>query len=295
LSQALLNLLSNAVKFTARGEVRVQVRLADRDGAERALLRFEVQDTGEGISPDRLQALFSAFEQADNSMTRRHGGTGLGLALTRHMAEMMGGEVGVHSTVGEGSAFWFTAWLQTAPSPARPTVAGPGPQPLTLSAPQPVPPIASGPATPASEDAWHAVAGQAESLLRERHAGCRVLLAEDNPVNQEVASAMLEVVGLTVDVVGDGAKAVAAVLARDYDLVLMDMQMPLMDGLTATRAIRASGVRGVDRLPIIAMTANAFSEDRQSCLAAGMDDHVAKPVHADALYATLLRWLSRST
>jgi PAS domain S-box-containing protein len=274
LSQALLNLMSNAVKFTARGEVRVLVQLADRDGAERALLHFEVQDTGDGISPERQQALFSAFEQADNSMTRRHGGTGLGLALTRHLAELMGGGVGVHSTVGQGSTFWFTAWLQ----PAR----------------QAVPPATSGTATPASEDAWLSAAGHAESLLREHHTGRRVLLAEDNPVNQEVAIAMLEVVGLTVDVVGDGVKAVAAVLERDYDLVLMDIQMPLMDGLTATRAIRASGMGGVERLPIIAMTANAFSEDRQSCLAAGMDDHVAKPVHADALYATLLRWLSRS-
>jgi PAS domain S-box-containing protein len=278
LSQALLNLVANAVKFTAQGEVRVQVQVLDREGPARALLRFEVQDTGDGISPERRQALFSAFEQADNSMTRRHGGTGLGLALTRHMAELMGGEVGVHSSVGQGSTFWFTAWLQTAPPPA----------------PFPAPPLTADRAAPAGEDPWLAEAGPAETLLRERHQGRRVLLAEDNPVNQEVASAMLEVVGLTVDMVGDGAKAVAAVLARDYDLVLMDMQMPLMDGLAATRAIRASGVRGVERLPIVAMTANAFSEDRQSCLAAGMDDHVAKPVHAEALYATLLRWLSRS-
>jgi PAS domain S-box-containing protein len=278
LSQALLNLLSNAVKFTARGEVRVQVQVVDRYGAQRALLRFEVQDTGDGISPERQQTLFSAFEQADNSMTRRHGGTGLGLALTRHMAELMGGEVGVHSTAGQGSTFWFTAWLQTVQPPAQAAA----------------PVLASNLATLAGEEPWHIVSGHAESLLLERHQGRSVLLAEDNPVNQEVASAMLEVVGLTVDVVGDGAQAVAAVLAGHYDLVLMDMQMPLMDGLTATRAIRASGVPGVDRLPIIAMTANAFSEDRQSCLAAGMDDHVAKPVHAEALYATLLRWLSRS-
>jgi CheY-like chemotaxis protein/anti-sigma regulatory factor (Ser/Thr protein kinase) len=270
LSQALLNLLSNAVKFTARGEVRLQVQVVARDAAQRAQLRFEIQDTGEGISPERQQALFSAFEQADNSMTRRHGGTGLGLALTRHLVELMDGEVGVHSTVGQGSTFWFTAWLQPALHPL---------------------PLQPGAGT---EDPLNTAPGHSEVLLRERHAGRRVLLAEDNPVNQEVACALLEEVGLVVDVVGDGAQAVAAIRARDHDLVLMDMQMPLMDGLAATRAIRSSGVKGVERLPIIAMTANAFSEDRQSCLAAGMDDHVAKPVHAEALYATLLRWLSRS-
>jgi CheY-like chemotaxis protein len=183
---------------------------------------------------------------------------------------MMGGEVGVRSAVGQGSTFWFTAWLQPALQ-ALPTDPGAG-----HDGPQPAAP------------------GLSEMLLRDRHAGRRVLLAEDNPVNQEVASALLDEVGLVVDVVADGAQAVAAVQAGDYDLVLMDMQMPLMDGLAATRAIRASGARGAQRLPIIAMTANAFSEDRESCLAAGMDDHVAKPVNADALYATLLRWLPRS-
>ncbi len=273
LSQALLNLLSNGVKFTARGEVRLSVQQVAGDGAQRAQLRFEVQDTGDGISPERQQALFTAFEQADNSMTRPHGGTGLGLALTRHLAELMGGEAGVHSVVGQGSTFWFTAWLHAAPQAEAQAVAS-----LPAAAVDRVP---------------DAALAHSESLLRAGHAGRRVLLAEDNPVNQEVARALLEVVGLTVDVVGDGAQAVAAVRACDYDLVLMDMQMPLMDGISATRAIRASGVQGASRLPIIAMTANAFSEDRVDCLAAGMDDHVAKPVDPDALYATLLRWLSR--
>jgi PAS domain S-box-containing protein len=274
LSQALLNLLSNAVKFTASGEVRLQAQLMAWDGSSRAQLRFEVQDTGDGISPDRQRALFSAFEQADNSMTRRHGGTGLGLALTRHLAELMGGQVGVRSAVGQGSTFWFTAWLQAAAPAAH--------SPATAAGA--APPRAAADAPP----------GRSEALLREHHQGRRVLLAEDNPVNQEVASALLEVVGLAVDVVGDGAKAVAAVLARDYDLVLMDMQMPVMDGMAATRAIRACGVQGVERLPIIAMTANAFNDDRLNCLAAGMNDHVAKPVDANALYATLLRWLPPS-
>jgi PAS domain S-box-containing protein len=269
LSQALLNLVANAVKFTSRGQVRVQVQVLVRDAAQRALLRFEVQDTGEGISNERQQALFSAFEQADNSMTRRHGGTGLGLALTRHLAKLMGGEAGVRSALGAGSTFWFTAWLQVG-----------------------VPAIDD-----ASPSSWAPESGDSEALLRARHAGKRVLLAEDNPVNQEVASAVLEAAGLVVDVVGDGAQAVAAVQARNYDLVLMDMQMPVLDGLGAARCIRGSLTARVGiapRLPIIAMTANAFSEDRSACLAAGMDDHIAKPIDAARLYATLLRWLSVS-
>jgi PAS domain S-box-containing protein len=269
LSQALLNLVANAVKFTRQGQVRVEVQVQTRDGAERALLRFEVQDTGDGISPERQQALFSAFEQADNSMTRRHGGTGLGLALTRHLAEMMGGGVGVRSSVGQGSTFWFTAWLQVA-APA-------------VDFDQP--------------SGWMPEYGDEEDQLRARHAGKRLLLAEDNPVNQEVARAVLEVAGLVVDVVDDGAQAVAAVQARDYALVLMDMQMPTLDGLRATQAIRASLASRAGpaaHLPIIAMTANAFSEDRSACLAAGMDDHIAKPIDAARLYATLLRWLPDS-
>ncbi len=278
LAQALLNLLANAVKFTEQGQIQVQVQVVARE-ALRCKLRFEVQDTGPGIAPDRQPALFSAFEQADNSMTRRHGGTGLGLALTRHLAELMGGEVGLHSAVGAGSTFWFTAWLQPASGPAKPAA------PADVGAA----------AHPASS----------EAKLRAHHKGRRVLLAEDNPINQEVGRSLMEDVGLVVDVVDDGAQAVAAVQARDYDLVMMDMQMPVMDGLTATQALRAAGATqahapgetgsaGARRLPIIAMTANAFQEDRLSCLAAGMDDHVAKPVDADQLYDTLLRWLPAS-
>ena len=275
LAQAVLNLLSNAVKFTEHGNVQLQVSVVAQE-LGRSKLRFEVQDTGSGISPERQRALFSAFEQADSSMTRRHGGTGLGLALTRHLAELMGGEVGVTSAEGAGSTFWLTAWLQPASAPTLATA------PSRL---------------PVGE---RATVASSETQLRERHTGQRVLLAEDNPVNQEVACALLEAVGLVATVVGDGAKAVAAVLARDHDLVLMDMQMPLMDGLEATRAIRAEEARlaGGDvvarHVPIIAMTANAFNEDRLACLAAGMDDHVAKPVDAELLFATLLRWLPPS-
>ncbi|MFO1325834.1 MAG: PAS domain-containing protein [Rubrivivax sp.] len=254
LSQVLVNLLSNAVKFTERGGVAVTVeqRASDADGL---LLLFAVRDTGIGIEPAQRQALFNAFSQVDASTTRRFGGTGLGLAITQRLATLMGGETGVESEPGVGSRFWFSVRVR----PGRPL---------------PAPGAATG----------HA---DLEQALRRRAGGARVLLAEDNLVNQDVARELLQAVDLQVDVVGDGLAAVQAALQGGHELILMDMQMPALDGLEATRRIRAAGLR----LPIVAMTANAFGEDRAACLAAGMDEHVAKPVDPDVLYEVLLRRL----
>jgi two-component system sensor histidine kinase/response regulator len=258
LRQALLNYASNAVKFTERGSVRVGARLL-RDEGTRLLLRFEVHDTGIGIATESIPRLFHAFEQVDATTTRKFGGTGLGLAITRQVAALMEGEVGVSSTPGVGSTFWFSAWLERGEAKDPPM------RDMTVDA---------------------------EAELRRRHAGARVLLAEDDPINQEVALALLADTGLHIDIASDGVEAVAMAPAG-YALILMDMQMPRMGGLAATRAIRA--LPACRATPILAMTANAFDEDRRQCLEAGMNDFVSKPVDPEKLFQTLLAWLDRRT
>jgi two-component system sensor histidine kinase/response regulator len=252
LRQILLIFCDNAVKFTQTGEVAVSVRLKART-AQDVLLHFEVRDTGIGLSPAQCAMLFQSFTQADASITRKHGGTGLGLAIARQLAQLMGGETGVRSLPGAGSTFWFTARLGLA-----------GQQPVA------------------------APAGRNDGPLAALK-GARILLAEDNDINQIVARELLADAGLSVDVACNGREALDRA-ADGYDLVLMDMRMPVMDGLAATQAIRR--LPGARDVPIIAMTANAMLSDRQSCLDAGMNDFLSKPVDPAALYEILVKWIA---
>lgn len=253
LQQALLNYLGNAVKFTAQGGVSLSVRL-EEETPDDALLRFEVTDTGVGVAADVLDRLFNTFEQADNTIARAYGGSGLGLVITRRFAELMGGRAGAESLPGHGSTFWFTARLRKTG--------------LTVTEHLP------------------ADANTLREILRRDWPGRRVLLAEDEPVNAEITCALLESVGLAVDLAVTGREAVELAAKGGHALILMDMQMPELDGIEATRQLRSGAVP--PSVPIIAMTANAFAEDRALCLAAGMNGFLSKPVLPGRLYAEIL-------
>ena len=255
LSQALLNYLGNAIKFTQQGEVVLAVELLAAD-EQNISARFSVTDTGVGIDPAVMARLFQNFEQADNSTTRQYGGSGLGLAITKHLAKLMGGAVGAQSEPEKGSKFWFTATF--ARTQTRPVA----PAPFKMAE------LTS------------------EALLKRDFKGTRVLLCEDNEINQEVILELLSELDFVVDVADNGAVGIALAMQHSYDLILMDMQMPVVDGLEATRELRR--MPSYATLPIVAMTANAFEGDRADCFAAGMNQFVSKPVNPEALFDLIL-------
>ncbi|MEN9791518.1 MAG: hypothetical protein RLZZ63_1176, partial [Gemmatimonadota bacterium] len=256
LGQILLNLAGNAVKFTERGSVTVTVALVASD-AEGVTLEFRVRDTGIGLTPEQIEHLFQAFSQADTSNTRRYGGTGLGLAIAKQLVELMGGRIWVESQVGAGSIFAFTARFGRADEARPPVVHGGSPEEVAAA--------------------------------RARLVGARILVAEDNAFNQLVIKNLLSRTGAIPTVCNNGREAIEALRQGPYDLVLMDVQMPEMDGYEATIEIRRTPALAHQR--IIAMTANAMAEDRQRCLEAGMDDFETKPIEPDHLYLKLAQWL----
>jgi len=262
LRQILLNLLSNALKFTPAGKVTLRL-WSEQLSSGRVRLNFEVADTGVGMDAAALSRLFKNFSQADSSTTRRYGGTGLGLVISKRLINMMGGDIQVRSEVGQGTCFSFFIEADVCARPANAT---------SLSA--------------LSDNCLEAENAPSQRGIRQ----WSVLLAEDNVINQKVAQAILARVGCTVDVAENGVRAVAMAAAKAYDLILLDCQMPEMDGYEAAAAIRKLE-RGHRRTPIVAATASAFLEDKARCLAAGMDDYISKPITKASLAAVLERWL----
>jgi len=256
LKQALLNYANNAIKFTEQGLITIRVKLVESIN-DKLLLRFEVEDTGIGIPSEVTLNLFKAFEQADLSTTRKYGGTGLGLAITKSLAELMGGEVGAESEPGKGSTFWFTAVFDQG-------------QPVRHDN------------SPINED-------DALKQIQRLHLGSHILLVEDSEIVREVTLALLDDSCLIIDSAEDGLQAVDMVRQYRYDLILMDIQMPRLDGIEATKIIR--GLPNYRDVPIIAMTANAFADDQHACIESGMTDFITKPVAPSILYNTILKWL----
>ena len=257
LKQILVNFVGNAIKFATQGHVAVRAQ-AVVASSHSLLLRLEVTDQGIGMNPDEQARIFQAFTQADGSMTRKYGGTGLGLVICKRLALLMGGDTGVSSEEGKGSTFWATVRLRRASADQPPDIRRP--------------------------------AMQAREALAASFPGVRVLVVEDEPLTQEIVAFVLEDAGLVADIAGDGQEALAKARRGGYALVLMDVQLPVMGGLEATRAIRQ--LPGMASTPILAMTANTFDTDRERCLAAGMNAHIGKPVMPDDLCATVLHWLS---
>lgn len=258
LRQALLNFASNAVKFTEQGSISLHATIVEEQN-DKLLIKFTVEDTGIGIAPENYKYLFRSFEQLDSSTSRQHGGSGLGLAITRNLAKLMGGEVGLQSEIGKGSTFWFTASVRQSNKSSL--------QDLPNSAPV-----------------------KSSAKIKKHYNGARILVAEDNSIVQEVLHAILSKAGLNVDSAANGLEAINKARENDYELVLMDIQMPKMDGLEATREIRK--LAHWNNTPILAITANAFEDDREACYDAGMNDFVAKPVDTEELYSIVYKWLS---
>ena len=259
LRQILLNFVGNAVKFSEYGQIVVRAQATQDDGHS-LLLRVEVADEGIGLSAEQQTRLFRVFSQVDQSSTRKYGGSGLGLAICKRLAKLMGGDVGVSSQPGVGSTFWMSARLRRAAS---------------------------------AEFQGGASSEPLREILALRFAGLRVLVAEDDGISQALARGLLLDAGLLVDMVSNGQEAVERARVEDYALILMDMKMPVMDGLQATHAIRQ--LPGRSAVPILAMTANAFADDRDRCIAAGMNGHIGKPVEPNVLYSTLMQWLLKSS
>jgi CheY-like chemotaxis protein len=256
LRQVLLNLLGNAVKFTPRGSIQLQAELLSAS-IEGYKLRFSVADEGIGISEEQQRKLFQPFTQASASTTRKYGGTGLGLAISKQIVELMGGTIGVRSRPGAGSVFWFTVNV-----------------------------------LPACEDMSASSDEVRQSEMSEaRKAEARILLVEDNPINQKVGLMMLKRLGYKAEIACDGREALKILEGDQYDLILMDVLMPEMDGLEATRVIRGMEGPGT-QVPILAMTAGALDKDRKACLEAGMTDYLSKPVREAELRQKLHHWLS---
>ena len=259
IQQALLNYTINAIKFTEKGTVTISA-IKQSETERFVLVRFEVKDTGVGISPEALPRLFNSFEQADNSTTRKYGGTGLGLVITRLLAELMGGEAGVKSTVGEGSTFWFTANLRKKENQIEPV--------------------------------QNTKKENAESIIKQFYQGKRILVVDDEPLNREMIKSILEDAKLNATVAVNGLEAIDKIKHANFDIIIMDMQMPKLGGLDATHQIRQ--LPGYNKTPIIAMTANAFTEDKQRCIDAGMNDILVKPFDSDDIFEMILKWLSTS-